>query len=155
MTGVVAEEADLVAWGEAIGTQLDPPAVLVLEGPIGAGKSTLARAIARGAGVEGPLPSPTYNLAFRYETTRGGSVVHVDLYRIRSPAEVLDLGWDELFDDRALVIVEWGQRAVDYLPEDHWCIHLLINTVDPTRRTVTIQPFGNPPDLPAIRTVLA
>src|SRR5690606_2895198 len=74
-------EEDLLAWGEELGASIDSPAVLVLRGDLAAGKTTLARAIARGAGVRGTIPSPTYNLLFRYELPNGAAVVHVDLYR--------------------------------------------------------------------------
>ncbi|MBA2572793.1 MAG: tRNA (adenosine(37)-N6)-threonylcarbamoyltransferase complex ATPase subunit type 1 TsaE, partial [Gemmatimonadetes bacterium] len=63
-------EADLQAWGKRIGRQLRTPLVLALRGDLGAGKSTLARAIAQGAGVEGPIPSPTFNLRFSYNAPR-------------------------------------------------------------------------------------
>ena len=84
---MILTEPDLVRWGERIGRQVPPPLFLALRGPLGAGKSVLARAVARGAGVEGPLPSPTFNLLFRYEAPTS-VVVHLDLYRIRDPAEL-------------------------------------------------------------------
>jgi len=81
-------EAELTGWGERIGREAEVPVVLGLRGPLGAGKSVLARAIARGAGVSGPLPSPTFNLLFRYRGRRGIDVVHVDLFRIERADEV-------------------------------------------------------------------
>ena len=100
-------EAELVAWGERIGEAADPPLFLALRGDLGAGKSTLARAIARGAGVEGPVPSPTFNLLFRYETPRGVTLAHLDLYRLEDPEEVWELGWGELPEAREIVVVDW------------------------------------------------
>jgi tRNA threonylcarbamoyladenosine biosynthesis protein TsaE len=90
------DEAGVRAWGERIGREAGAPLVLALRGDLGAGKSTLARAVARGAGLDGPIPSPTYNLLFRYRTPRGPSLVHVDLYRLDDPEEVWELGWAEL-----------------------------------------------------------
>ena len=72
-------EDDLVRWGRTIGRQVKGPVFLCLRGPLGAGKSVLARAIARGAGVEKAIPSPTFNLLFRYPLPNGGELVHLDL----------------------------------------------------------------------------
>jgi hypothetical protein len=84
-----------VRWGERIGRETTAPVVLALRGQLGAGKSVLARAVARGAGVDGFLPSPTFNLLFRYQGTTS-AVVHMDLYRIHDPDELKELAWDEL-----------------------------------------------------------
>ena len=75
MEAVLTEEA-LERWGRRIGAEARTPLVIALRGDLGAGKSTLARAIARGAGVEGDVPSPTFNLVFRYETPRGLALHH-------------------------------------------------------------------------------
>ena len=78
-------EAELEAWGERIGASVAVPVVFALRGELGAGKSVLARAIARGAGVSGPMPSPTFNLVYRYHGARGVDVWHLDLYRLGDP----------------------------------------------------------------------
>src|SRR3954466_15417165 len=102
-----------------MGRQARAPVTLALRGHLGAGKSVLARAIARGAGVEGFLPSPTFNLLFRY---RGASatVDHKGLYRIQGPEEVKELGWEELGADDEIVLIEWPERAGGLLPDDRW-----------------------------------
>lgn len=81
---------------------------LLLEGELGAGKSTLARALIQALGHAGPVPSPTYTLVEPY-TLPGGAVYHVDLYRVADPDELEFLGWDEL--DDGMRIVEWPDRA--------------------------------------------
>jgi tRNA threonylcarbamoyladenosine biosynthesis protein TsaE len=81
---------------------------LLLEGELGAGKSTLARALIRRLGAAGPVPSPTYTLVEPYSLP-GGTVYHVDLYRVADPDELEFLGWDEL--DDGLRIVEWPEHA--------------------------------------------
>jgi tRNA threonylcarbamoyladenosine biosynthesis protein TsaE len=98
MTTMEAEvtEPELAAWGERIGREALTPLVLALRGDLGAGKSTLARAVARGAGVEGDVPSPTFNLVFAYDTPRGVRLQHLDLYRLERPDQVWELGWSEL-----------------------------------------------------------
>lgn len=140
-------ESDLEAWGERIGREVEAPVVLALRGDLGAGKSTLARAIARGAGVEGAIPSPTFNLLLRYGTPRGYEVVHIDLYRIEREDEVWALGWTDLPQDHELVMIEWPERAGPLLPSPRWEIEL-VEDEDPGTRVVSVNPIGDPPALP-------
>ncbi|MBI4408316.1 MAG: tRNA (adenosine(37)-N6)-threonylcarbamoyltransferase complex ATPase subunit type 1 TsaE [Gemmatimonadetes bacterium] len=121
---VPLNELQLTAWGERVGALIDVPAVLALRGELGAGKSVFARAVARGAGVHGPLPSPTFNLVFVYQGARGVDVYHLDLYRLEHSAEVWELGWRELGDGPEIVLIEWPERAEALLPEDRWDIYL-------------------------------
>ena len=141
-------EADLMQWGERIGREVAVPMFLGLRGPLGAGKSVLARAVARGAGVEGPIPSPTFNLLFRYPAARGFPVVHLDLFRIDDPAELWELGWEELGAHGELILVEWPDRAGDMLPADRWDISLQPPDRSSLLRAVSASRCGNPPRLP-------
>lgn len=114
--GVILDQAALEAWGRRIGTEATPPLFIALRGPLGAGKSVLARAIARGAGVTEAVPSPTYNLLLRYAVDRG-TLVHLDLYRLADPDELWELGWQDLGADDEVVLVEWPERAGPHLPD--------------------------------------
>lgn len=143
----VLSEEEMEAWGERVGRVAEPPLVLALRGDLGAGKSTLARAVARGAGVEGAVPSPTFNLLFRYSTPRGVEVVHLDLYRLERPDEIWELGWSELPGPHELVLIEWPERAEELLPVPRWEV-ALEEGADPDRREVTLHPIGHPSDLP-------
>jgi tRNA threonylcarbamoyl adenosine modification protein YjeE len=145
--GVLLTEAELEAWGERIGRDADPPLVLALRGDLGAGKSTLARAVVRGAGVEGPVPSPTFNLLFRYLTPRGPAVVHLDLYRLERSDQVWELGWDELPAPDELVLIEWPERAEALLPVPRWEVSLE-ESADPARRRVSLRAVEEPGALP-------
>lgn len=140
-------QPELEAWGERIGREAARPLVLALRGELGAGKSVLARAIARGAGIGSPMPSPTFNLVFRYEAPDGTEVLHVDLYRLDDPDEVWELGWREIGEGRQIALVEWPERAGPLLPPDRWDIHL--QWVDADHRRVLWEPAGAPPQLPA------
>lgn len=139
-------EAELKAWGERIGREAELPLVVALHGDLGAGKTTLARAVARGAGVTGAVPSPTFNLLFVYETARG-RVRHFDLYRLERPEDVWELGWEEVGGEPELVLVEWPQRADRLLPVPRWDI-VLEEVADPARRAVCAEPRGEPHALP-------
>ena len=88
--------------------------LLLLEGELGAGKSTVARALLRRLGHTGSVPSPTYTLVEPYEFPEG-AVYHIDLYRINGFDELEYLGWEDLRD--GLVIVEWPQRAPELAAE--------------------------------------
>ncbi|WP_214468466.1 tRNA (adenosine(37)-N6)-threonylcarbamoyltransferase complex ATPase subunit type 1 TsaE [Microbacterium flavescens] len=108
--------------GEQIGRMLRPGDLVVLTGPLGAGKTTLTRGIARGLDVRGPVQSPTFVLARTHPSLVGGTpLVHVDAYRLGSPAELDDLDIDF---DRSAVIVEWGRGMVDGLRDAWWEIEL-------------------------------
>lgn len=106
-TGVTA------ALGEALARTRPPVAVLHLAGDLGAGKSTLARALLRALGVEGPIRSPTYTLVERYPVP-GGEAWHLDLYRIGDPGELEFLGLDPA--EATLWLIEWPERAGRALP---------------------------------------
>ena len=141
-------EAELRRWGLRIGASIETPVLIGLTGPLGAGKSVLARAIGTGAGVQQAMPSPSYNLAFRYATPSGREVVHLDLYRISSPDEVWELGWEQLGTENELVVVEWPERAADRLPPDHWLIALAVPEDRFDLRDVSVGRVGSPPELP-------
>ena len=92
----------------------------------------LARAIARGAGVTGPMPSPTFNLVYRYSGKRA-TVVHLDLYRLEMEDDVWELGWRELGTGDEIVLAEWPERAESLLPPDRWDIRLEVGSHDDLR----------------------
>jgi tRNA threonylcarbamoyladenosine biosynthesis protein TsaE len=143
-------EADLTRWGEQIGASAPAPLVIALHGPLGAGKSVLARAVARGAGVHGAIPSPTFNLLFRYPAAAGREIVHLDLYRIRGPEELGELGWDELGLPHEILLVEWAERAGRMLPAHRWDVELRPVYGDPLLREVTVTAKGQPAGIAAL-----
>lgn len=145
-------QQQLEAWGARIGATAALPLIIALRGPLGAGKSVLARAIARGAGVTEPMPSPTFNLLFQYDAAKRNAVVqHLDLYRLNDPEEVWELGWSELGQDNAIMLIEWPERAEHLLPRDRWDVTLAESPSDSSQRTVTLQQAGAAPALPEPR----
>jgi tRNA threonylcarbamoyladenosine biosynthesis protein TsaE len=110
------DEPALAAWGEAFARGLRLPAAIGLSGELGAGKTTLVRAIAAGLGVRQAVTSPTFALVHRYDGERC-TVYHVDGYRLRRPGEAVDLGFDEMAREAdAVILVEWPERFADALP---------------------------------------
>ena len=95
------------AEGEELGRGLRAGDLILLTGPLGAGKTTFMRGLARGAGSEAQVASPTFQLVRIYPGRV--QLAHVDLYRVKAAGELADLGLDELIDEGA-VVVEWGDR---------------------------------------------
>jgi tRNA threonylcarbamoyladenosine biosynthesis protein TsaE len=121
-TREVPTPADMERFGEQIGRAMRPGDLIVLTGPLGAGKTTLTRGIGAGLGVRGPVQSPTFVIARTHPSLVGGTpLVHVDAYRLGSPAELDDLDID--FEASA-VVVEWGRGMVDGLRERWWEIEI-------------------------------
>ncbi len=115
-TLALADLAATDALGARIAAGLHVGDAVALEGDLGAGKTTLARAILRALGVSEEVPSPTFTLVQYYETPML-NVRHYDLYRIEKPEEVDELGLDEALDDGA-ALIEWPERALAWLPPD-------------------------------------
>ncbi len=115
-------EEETIALGEKIASELPAKAVVLLIGELGAGKTTLAKGIVKGLGAARPedVSSPTFTLIHEY----GPSVYHIDLYRLDTPDQVATLGLDEIFDRRAVVLIEWGERFPELMPEDRIEIRL-------------------------------
>ena len=108
--------------GEALARSRPPQAVMYLQGDLGAGKSTLARALLRELGVQGAIRSPTYTLVERYPLADGGEAWHLDLYRIADPEELEYLGLDS--DEVTLWLVEWAERGRGGLPAPDLAVQL-------------------------------
>jgi tRNA threonylcarbamoyladenosine biosynthesis protein TsaE len=107
--------AELTNWGEALGARLEAPCIITLEGDLGAGKTTLAQAIASGYGVSDTVTSPTFAIVHEYRAPRS-PVFHLDLYRLAGPHQLANIGWDDAISAKAILLVEWPDRAAGQLP---------------------------------------
>lgn len=105
------------ALGAALAASRPPRAVVYLHGDLGAGKSTLARAMLRALGVSGAIRSPTYTLIEPYRLGNGDEALHLDLYRIAAVGELEFLGLDALAEQAALWLVEWPEHGGKALPQ--------------------------------------
>lgn len=118
----IGSPSEMEDFGRRIGSALSAGDLVVLTGPLGAGKTTLTRGIAAGLGVRGPIQSPTFVIARTHPSLVGGpALVHVDAYRLGSPAELDDLDIDYA---GSVVIVEWGRGMVDAVASHWWEIEI-------------------------------
>ena len=119
--------AAMAAWGERIAAHLRAGDVVALEGGLGAGKTTLARAIIAALGYPGEVPSPTFTIIETYDAPPlSVAVVHADFYRLEDPAEVTELGLDD-YRDGAVLIAEWPDHAGGFGHEPA-CLSILLET---------------------------
>ena len=112
---ILPDEAATSRAGAALADVMRPGDVITLSGPLGAGKTTLARALLRALGEEGEVPSPSFALVQPYDAL-DLPVWHVDLYRLDRPEELAELGLGDILD-RGALLIEWPERAPGAWPE--------------------------------------
>jgi tRNA threonylcarbamoyl adenosine modification protein YjeE len=135
LTIVLGNLAATAALGEQIAAGLTRGAAVALKGDLGAGKTTLARAILRALGVRESVPSPTFTLVQTYETKRF-PVHHYDFYRIENEREIEQLGLDDALAEGA-ALIEWPERAGALLPGN--TLHVALAIVSGNERRATLS----------------
>lgn len=125
--------------GERLAEKLDAGDVVLLEGGLGAGKSELARGIARGLGVQETVTSPSFTILNVYESGRT-PLYHFDWYRLESEEELYELGMDEYLGGDGIALVEWPGRCPDAVPAE--CIRIRIAPGDGDIRRIEAEPAG-------------
>ena len=131
------EAAVTRAWGARLGAELEGGDVIALSGPLGAGKTCFVQGIAEGLGVDSTVPvtSPTFTLVGEYSGRL--PLRHADFYRVESYARLDDAGFDDLFDGRGALVVEWPERFPEALPGDRLEVRIEIlagESAQPARR---------------------
>jgi tRNA threonylcarbamoyladenosine biosynthesis protein TsaE len=127
-------EEETVAAGREIGALLPSRCIVLLEGNLGAGKTTITRGIAEALGEDGgEVSSPTFTLIHEY----GRRLAHADLYRLESDREFFTLGLEEYFDRDCVVLIEWGGKFRHLLPASP--IELLIEHLGEDNRRITLK----------------
>ncbi len=117
------DEAALAAFAHDVALRLPPGSLLVLTGPLGAGKTSFVRHLAAAMGSEAAVTSPTYALVHEYPSPTG-TLVHVDAYRLAGSAALHALGLDETRERALLTVVEWGEPL---LADDPTALHLALD----------------------------
>jgi tRNA threonylcarbamoyladenosine biosynthesis protein TsaE len=132
---------ETIARGRELGAALKPPALILLSGDLGAGKTTLTKGIASGLGAadEDEVTSPTFTLVHKYD--RGVRVYHVDLYRIGDSHDLDTLGLEDVFSERAIVIVEWPNKLT--LRTDWPIVRIHLDHVAEDERRISIDDPAN------------
>ena len=132
-----ASEEETIALGERLARELPGKQVVLLIGQLGAGKTTLAKGIVKGldAALPEEVSSPTFTLIHEYGPE--GRVYHVDLYRLDELRDVATLGLEDLFEREAVVLIEWGERFPEILPEGRTEIRIRVGDNEEREVTVT------------------
>jgi tRNA threonylcarbamoyladenosine biosynthesis protein TsaE len=134
---------ETISIGREIGASLGAPVLILLTGELGAGKTTLTKGIASGAGAaqEVEITSPTFTLIHKYtdgaKPAKRPAVYHIDLYRIESRPDLETLGLDDIFNERVIVIVEWPERLI--LPTNWPMVQIKLEHVAEDVRKITIR----------------
>ena len=111
-------------FGSAFSERLEPGDVVLLHGDLGAGKTTLTQGIATGLGVRDAVQSPTFTLVQEHEGKRL-KLYHLDLYRLDDPSELESIGYETYLEPLdGVSVIEWPERAGDWLPERFWLIQI-------------------------------
>lgn len=132
--------ADSLALAAKLASKLTAPAFIELTGDLGAGKSVMARGIARGLGVQRSVPSPTFTIARVYPLPAGQELIHFDFYRVGSTDIVATELAEVITDPDTIVMVEWGQNVADVLPAKRLVVKL--EYAGETERRITLESFG-------------
>lgn len=101
--------------------------IFLLDGEMGAGKTTFISEVCRQLGATDDVGSPSFSLVNEYNDSEGNPVYHFDLYRIESPQEALDMGVEEYFDSGNICLVEWPDRLGNLIPEDGRWVKISVN----------------------------
>lgn len=137
------DERTTMDLGAALGRCLRAGDVVVVQGPLGAGKTRFVQGLARGVGVTDSVQSPSFILVQAYALPEGGQFYHVDLYRLERPEEAWELGLWDLFDEAAIIAIEWPERAAGWLPEPY--LRVILTPVGETTRRIRIEAVGDFP----------
>ena len=134
----IADPEQMHELGIKIAAELQAGDLVLLNGPLGAGKTTLTRGIGEGLGAKGTVQSPTFVLARTHKTSKGPKLVHVDAYRLGSAMELDDL---DINFPQSIVVVEWARDYVDGIAES-WLAVDIDRSSEDEQRLVSIQGFG-------------
>lgn len=135
---IIDNETQMEAFGFKLATSCAPGQSILLNGQLGAGKTTLVRGFLHGLGHKGHVKSPTYTLVETYNLN-GMTINHFDLYRLNDPEELEFIGWRDYFHDKAINLIEWPEKASDLLPKPDWII--TINILGPDKRALELRVF--------------
>lgn len=138
---ICATPEQTAAAGRRLGYLLRPGMVVLLQGELGAGKTTFAQGLADGYGVAGPVTSPSFALIHEYRTA-SRCMVHYDPFRLDPAAAIHDTGWFDYLNDEVLLVIEWPERLGTSVPVPH--LRVSIETMEDGGRHLKLS--SNPPE---------
>ncbi len=129
-------ESETIALAKKLAPLFRPGDLVVLKGELGAGKTAFVRGLAEALGLDREaVNSPSFTIVNEYPGER--PMYHLDLYRINDPTELDEIGWDEYLQRPGLIVVEWGDKAGDYLPSRYYMISFRI--IDEQTREINVS----------------
>ena len=128
------------ALAQKLATYLKPQDLILLDGDLGAGKTTFTKGLAKGLGIKKNVKRPTFTLIREYHEGRL-PLYHMDVYRLEDTGGA-DLGLEEYFDGEGVSVVEWSQFVADELPAQYLVVKLLKDETDDDKRTLVLEPHG-------------
>ena len=132
-------EAQTRRLGARLATLLNPGDVLALTGELGTGKTRWVQGVCQGLDVADPVNSPTFTLVNEYEGRC--PVYHIDLYRLNQSSEVLSFGLEDYLYGAGITLIEWAERAGDFLPTDYLTVELY--HLEDTKRRIVLNSHGH------------
>lgn len=108
----------------------------VLEGDLGAGKTTFVKYFCKHQGISDAISSPTFSLVNEYRSSNGESIFHMDLYRINDEEELIDMGFEDYLDTAKFLFIEWADHALPFLDS---YLHVKIETIDQNTRKFILR----------------
>jgi tRNA threonylcarbamoyladenosine biosynthesis protein TsaE len=132
-TFVTRSSQETIDLGKSFAATIAPGDVVALVGNLGTGKTQFVRGVCAGLNVHGHVASPTFTMIHEYDVSFG-KVVHIDLYRVASRAEVAELGIEDYFNDNCICLIEWAERVLDVLPPHHYEVRMQFGDADDERK---------------------
>jgi len=123
MTFVTRSPEETIELGKSFASSLKPGDIVAIFGNLGTGKTLFVKGVCQGLRVRDRVTSPTFTIVNEYSAPRGG-VVHIDLYRINSSAELTEIGIESYFDGERISLIEWAEGALSLLPRTYHTIKL-------------------------------
>jgi tRNA threonylcarbamoyladenosine biosynthesis protein TsaE len=132
-------EAETFALGEKLAAVIRDGELVVLSGELGAGKTVFVKGLAKGMGInEEAATSPTFSIVHEYIGKR--ELYHLDLYRMTDTIELNEIGWNDYLQRQGVVVIEWGEKAGEFLPEVYYLIEF--NSLNDNEREINVSLTG-------------
>jgi tRNA threonylcarbamoyladenosine biosynthesis protein TsaE len=135
---ITKSTAETEKFGSKLAELIEIPALILLKGELGTGKTLITKAAVSALGYQGDVTSPTFNLVQEYQAEI--EIIHMDLYRLDRSAELLEIGFEDYLNREALIFIEWPELALPLIPADF--IFIDIEKISAKKRKITVRGEG-------------